>query len=463
MTDCMGVDFCPRLLQNVEEFIMYELLTGDQRILKILPSFIFRDTEYRIMDYCLSEIVGDETIMFNLLNRKMVLIEENEEYESMNKYLIENGFLVPRDFDEYNLFLNLKKMLKKVSKITSKGIHNFTIFTTTACNARCYYCFEKNTPVITMSKKIAEQVADFIFNNVPSDEIAYIRWFGGEPLLNCEIIDNITNRLQTLGVKFKSSIITNATLFSKEIIEKSVVKWNVDTVQVTLDGTKDVHDKIKSISNSVIYSAFDRTITNIHCLLDKGINVQIRLNLSENNKNNLLTLIDYIDKEFVDKQNLSIYCKSLFEKVQGKDCTRKLDEECALRNTQYKINEKIFNLGLYKKRISDELKSSICAAATGDVVTILPNGNIGLCEHNELSECIGNVYDGIITGDNIKKYSEEIPIRRQCKKCPVLPECNRQMVCDAVVNYCAKEKQNVMIQEVKMQMRNVRKNNETKI
>lgn len=442
---------------------MYELLTGDQRIIKILPSFIFHDTEYRLMDYCLSEVVEDKTIMFNLLNRKMVLIEENEVNENINKYLIENGFLVPQDFDEYNLFLNLKKILKKASKITFKGIHNFTIFTTTACNARCYYCFENNTPVITMSRRTAKQVADFIFNNLPNDEVAYIRWFGGEPLLNCEIIDDISNRLQTLGIKFKSSIITNATLFSKEIIKKAVSKWNVDTVQVTLDGTKNIHDKIKSISNSVIYSAFDRTMTNIHCLLDKGIHVQIRLNLSENNKDNLLTLIDYIDKEFVDKQNLSMNCKTLFEKVQGEYRTRKLDEEYDIRITQYKINEKIFNLGFYKKCISDELKSSICAAATGDVVTILPNGNIGLCEHNGLSECIGNVYDGITTEDSIKNYSEEIPIRLQCKKCPVLPECNRQMACDAVVDYCTKEKQNVMIQEIKMQMKNVRKNNETKI
>lgn len=443
---------------------MYELLSGDKRIQKILPPRVADNCKYRMMNYCVSEDLGDEVLLFNLITRQLIAIKKSEkDSNALNKYLIENGFLVPIEFDEYKLYLNLKKTLKRIMSVTRKCIHNFTIFTTTACNAKCYYCFEKKNSIISMNLETANKAADFIFNNVGRNEIANIRWFGGEPLLNEKAINIITEQLRIRGVHFQSSIITNATLFNKKIIQEATSKWNIDFVQVTLDGTKDVHDEIKLISNSNIQSAFDATITNIHHLLNKNIDVQIRLNLSESNKENLFELIDYIDKEFDNKEHLSIYCKTLFEKANGEFYFRKKEDECALRNTQYEINKMIFNLGLYKKLISTILKSSNCAAAIGDVVTILPDGNIGLCEHKGFDENIGNIYQGNAINTSLKIYDEEIPIRVQCKECPVLTECNRQSVCDAVVDYCLKEKQNVMIQEIKMQMRNERKKYEVKV
>lgn len=438
---------------------MYEILSGDPRALKIYPVFDYREEEYRLMKYCVFDEIGDETIILNLLNRKMVSITTKENTDETKKYLINNGFLVPVNFDEYEFYLSFKKIFKRVLK--GNNIHNFTIFTTTVCNAKCYYCFEDKNYNSTMTLETANQVAEFISDNARGD-VAYIRWFGGEPLLNIKVIDAVSEHLKELNVDFRSSIITNATLFDEAMIEKAATKWNVDMVQVTMDGTKEVHDGIKMITSDAIVSAFEATVKNVHRLLDKEIDVQIRLNLSERNHNNLLNLVEYINKEFVNKQHLSVCCKALFEKQNGNDCIRNDNDERTLRTTQYKINERMFELGLYKKVLPQQFKTSNCAAAIGDVITVLPNGDIGLCEHN-LNESIGSVYDGIVNKATINRYREEMHTIAECKECPVFPICNRPKVCDAASMYCSKEKKMVMIQEIKMEMRNVRTKNEIKI
>ena len=112
------------------------------------------------------------------------------------------GFLVDDDFDE----------LLALEKLRIKGmddpVQNVTILTTTECNARCYYCFEHGIRQYPMTREIADATVKYIKKNYPEKQLA-INWFGGEPLLNFEIIKYITAQLKESGYEIISHITTN--------------------------------------------------------------------------------------------------------------------------------------------------------------------------------------------------------------------------------------------------------------
>jgi sulfatase maturation enzyme AslB (radical SAM superfamily) len=85
-------------------------------------------------------------------------------------------YYVPLAFDEVTWVNKLRRTKNSESK--DMLINGFTIFTTMDCNARCFYCYEKGQPKISMTDEIAKDTADFILktsSNTPVD----IRWFGG--------------------------------------------------------------------------------------------------------------------------------------------------------------------------------------------------------------------------------------------------------------------------------------------
>jgi sulfatase maturation enzyme AslB (radical SAM superfamily) len=75
-----------------------------------------------------------------------------------------------------------------------------------------------------MTPETVEQVIRFIVSTY-ADKKVKITWFGGEPLLGEGIIDRICEGLREAGVEYKSTIISNGSLISPEIISKMVREW----------------------------------------------------------------------------------------------------------------------------------------------------------------------------------------------------------------------------------------------
>ena len=114
-------------------------------------------------------------------------------------------------------------------------ITHYTILPTTACNARCYYCFEKGTKVETMTEQTANDVVEFIKKHHGGEKVS-ILWFGGEPSLCPNRITQISNGLRVNGVKFVSQMISNGYAFDEGLVEEAVNNWNLRFIQITFDG-----------------------------------------------------------------------------------------------------------------------------------------------------------------------------------------------------------------------------------
>ena len=385
--------------------------------------------DYRLNKFVIKVDVCDGWMLYNTTTGSIVYIHSTEDlYKSLDK-LIDMYYYVPLAFDEV-MWVN-KLRITKNSESKDRQINGFTIFTTMDCNARCFYCYEKGQPIISMTDKIAKDTADFILkssSNTPVD----IRWFGGEPLLNTNAIDIICNRMTKNEARFKSSMITNGLLFTDSIISKAKNLWELKRVQITLDGPKDVYQRAKSYKGAV-GDEFERVIDNISKLIEAKIRVSIRLNQGLYNTSDLLELIDFLSTKFGGKEHVSVYNSMLYDDNLKPDIL----SDAEMYERFLKIQDKIISCGLFR---SNPLKKKIrlchCMADNDSSVIITPKGEIGKCEHFTNKHLVGNIYDSEFDYSEILKWKEQYQPSQKCLNCPLYPQCVRIKMCPEERELC---------------------------
>lgn len=410
---------------------MERLIQPDKTVLNILGKAEVFQTEYRMSDYCVSVVREKGILLFNVMTREMLLLTEEEWQQRFhNIYLKEFWFTVPQDFHEKEC-VELLRWTYSSLQPQNQPITNYTIFTTTDCNARCYYCYEKGCTKISMTEETADKTVDFIMNQSCGRNVR-ITWFGGEPLCNMDVIGRISKRLRENEVSFESVMVSNGYLFDEEMIKEAVNEWNLKGVQITLDGTEEVYN----CSKSYIYkedSAYQKVLSNIEKALASGIRVSLRMNLSLHNADNLLELIEELGTRFKNQHGLlNAYVHLILNEKKTLTDTYSRDELEKLYDTIRQAEEKIIRLGLSSRRkneISRKLKMNQCMADCGNSVTITPDGHIGLCDHYIDSQLIGHI-DGIEQDCRMKQSwrerREEIP---ECEHCFNYPQCIRLKKC----------------------------------
>ena len=108
--------------------------------------------------------VDEGYLLYHVVTGEMILLTGEMFDEETTQYLFEHWFLVDEDFNEYEMVKALKLMQRETKRVTD-GINVYSIFTTTLCNANCFYCYEKNIKQNTMTPQIADASVDFMLEN----------------------------------------------------------------------------------------------------------------------------------------------------------------------------------------------------------------------------------------------------------------------------------------------------------
>jgi radical SAM protein with 4Fe4S-binding SPASM domain len=279
-----------------------------------------------------------------------------------------------------------------------------------------------------MSYETALKVVDYIKAHCGGKKVS-ISWFGGEPLFNMEAIETICDGLRQNGIEFKSTMVSNGYLFDAQTVQKAVEQWNLYRVQITLDGTERVYNKTKAF----IYregSPYQVVLNNMERLLDAEVSINVRLNMDLYNASDLLQLMDELAKRFSGRKGLTVYAHHLF---QGNlpMAEQHTEEEWQARDEAMKrLEEKIRQNGFGSKRgISKNIRLNNCMADSGKSVTILPDGNIGLCEHYSESEFIGHIDREGFDAGMVASWKERVPEIPECAECFYYPDCTMLKKC----------------------------------
>ena len=127
---------------------------------------VMKHDRYRMLNYVVEEKYGNETLLYNLLTGELVSVSSIE-CAALKKCIVDNPivvtliekwFLVPETFDDEQFCNQIDSLMKILTdnENRNRGITDYIIFTTTDCNARCFYCYEKNIPRISMTEETAQ-------------------------------------------------------------------------------------------------------------------------------------------------------------------------------------------------------------------------------------------------------------------------------------------------------------------
>lgn len=389
--------------------------------------------DYRFTCHGIHIRCAEGVLLYHSMTGELILLSEDEwenreRDAALRENLIRRWFLVPEDHDEKKHVDQVLTVLRLMQK-KKQNIRNFTVLPTTDCDARCYYCFELGRPRRSMDERTARDVADYIARVSGGDEIS-IKWFGGEPLYNAAAIDVITQELKRKGLRYRSTMTTNGYLFDEALVRKAKEDWKLERVQITLDGTEAVYNRVKAY----IYregNPFRRVMRNIGLLLDAELKVSVRLNMGQRNADDLERLVQTLAERFSDKAGFFVYAERLADinqdgrVIQGENAANKIRE----------LNKKIRALGLNHSVLQDTFRLNGCMADSDSSLTILPDGRLGKCEAESDDKLVGSIYAETLDQSMIAAWKERMSCQL-CESCVLYPQCRHPKLCRLANTEC---------------------------
>ena len=353
--------------------------------------------------------------------------------------LYDEYFLVPENSPESQTYLELKAILVLKEELP-RDITQYVILPTTACNARCFYCFEQGMQYITMTDDTVEDTLRFIRQHKPEDKKQiHIHWFGGEPMCAPGIIDRICAGLTESGIEFNAEMTSNGSLFTEETAKKAAEVWKISKIQITLDGMDDEYARRKQYPKE-LKDPFRTVIRNMHLLLAAGIHVMVRLNVDEDNPEEIIRTIDFLKDEFTgeEKQTLRAYAHSIFG-IPGEgpeSCPLSAGSD-ALEARVQEINDYIRHQGLmiWDPDTLFSLKTHYCMVTAPECnVLIDASGQLFACDAMTEDMRYGNVKTGF-DPDARSRIIEACKVHKECETCVFLPECTEFDRCPSRIPY----------------------------
>jgi len=211
---------------------------NDIHLIKGEPNAMFHHPTFTLIEV--------NNLVYDIITR----IKKDESIESIATELK----LKPADIE--TLLTNISKSIpnhlnqreENLSYKKERSIDRITLHVANGCNLRCKYCYADggnyNQSESMMSLDIASKFIDFCKTHF--DKIKTIVFFGGEPLLNPEIIRFICESFDHLHKEKRINhipewgIITNGTLLNDDIL--NLIKQHIKFITVSIDGNQKLND-----------------------------------------------------------------------------------------------------------------------------------------------------------------------------------------------------------------------------
>lgn len=299
------------------------------------------------------------------------------------------------------------------------------------CNFRCRYCFADEGAYHSnrefMSLETAKKAVDFLIENSGKRKVLEMDFFGGEPLMNLDVLKKTVYYAKEqgakVGKKFLFTTTTNALLLNDETIE--FFNEEMENVVLSLDGRKEVHDAIRKSINGK--GTFDLIIDKIKKF------ISLRGNKSY-----------YVRGTFTAK-NLDFGKDVLFIADQGVDSISMEPVVTEIPDLQItnehlpRIKEEYENLcDAYLERLAGgqgfnffhfniDLEGGPCLSkrvsacgAGNEYFSVTPNGDLYPCHQfaGDKNFRMGSVFDGIERPEIREKFKNScVFTRKKCENC----------------------------------------------
>ncbi|MDY3254994.1 MAG: thioether cross-link-forming SCIFF peptide maturase [Lachnospiraceae bacterium] len=220
---------------HVVDDIVYDIVHALDAMDSVSDFRKVSDGEVKASDF--SELEGYLKFMLSKYND-----EDIEEAYNEVKELIEEERLFTDDIYK-DFVMDFKKRTTVVKALCLHIAHD--------CNLACKYCFadegEYHGKRELMSYEVGKKALDFLVANSGSRTNLEVDFFGGEPLMNFEVVKQLVKYGRSLeepnNKKFRFTLTTNGVLLDDDILE--FANKEMSNLVLSLDGRKEVHDLMR--------------------------------------------------------------------------------------------------------------------------------------------------------------------------------------------------------------------------
>lgn len=386
--------------------------TVDDLAYDIISLYKEKSTE-EIITSMLEKYKADKTI-----TREEILscIEDIKELEKAGK-LFSKDIYENRTFDFKNRNTDIKALCLHVAH---------------TCNLNCEYCFASQGKYhgerALMPYEVGKRALDFLIENSGSRHNLEVDFFGGEPLMNFEVVKKLVKyareQEKLYNKNFRFTLTTNGLLIDDDVI--AFVNKEMSNVVLSLDGRKEVHDSLrKTISGQ---GSYDIIIPKFKKLVEArgGKNYYIRGTFTHNNIDFLKDILHMADLGFTELSMEPVVCApdepyALTEKdlpilkeqyeLLAKEMIKRDSENRGFTFYHYMLD--LTHGPCIYKRISG------CGSGT-EYLAVTPWGDLYPCHQFVGDEKfkLGDIYNGIVN----TKVRDEFKLcnayaRPECKDC----------------------------------------------
>lgn len=293
------------------------------------------------------------------------------------------------------------------------------------CNLRCLHCYQEDYKNDLNFKQITKIFSDYLEYIKNNNFKGHINITGGEPFLHPDFFNTIS-LFDSNNISF--GILTNGTLLTEDIVQKLSSYKNLSFVQISLDGTRKMHNQIRGKGN------FEKAVNGIRLLNKYNIKSMVAFTAHKKNIHKLKSVIKLVKREKVrifwaDRLIPTDTCEDILSNDEFLKIARLLHKESLKTEkrkncvTEIRVNRALMFLGgsncIYH-----------CSAGT-TLLTILANGDLLPCRR--LPIVIGNTLENSITElyneSRLIKYLKENEIPTECKRCYKSEKCRGGLKC----------------------------------
>lgn len=346
---------------------------------------------------------------------------KNPSYKELYDQLIYGKFIIEDELNELRI-LKLRNMAGRFNSTT----FGLTIAPTLDCNFSCIYCYEK-TKKIYMSEKTEDDLIEFVKKALKDKKLFGVTWYGGEPLLMPDTIFRLSKKFIDIcakkNIKYSSGIITNGFLLNNNIIKK-LKKHRIISIQITIDGPRDIHNKRRKLRNGG--PTFDIILNNLKTLVNKTkVRVSLRINIDKDNYKRAPELLKLLEEKGLLKK-LSISLSPVLGYTES--CIGYVDR-CFTRMEYAKLEIEFFKSALSKnipiQQNMPRQKLGYCSADSWASYSVDPEGFLYKCwtDIGEKEWSVGNIKDDKVTFRLFDYLGWDPFESEECLKCKFLPIC----------------------------------------
>ena len=260
----------------------------------------------------------------------------------------------------------------------------------------------------------------------PDVKEIHLTWYGGEPLLAFKQIKQLYEMFKSEEIPaiVSTSIVTNGSLLNEEICDFFKEK-NLEIMQITIDGTKESHDRTRCFKADG-KGSFDTIYNNIKLVRERIPNcrISIRVNINKENKKDFVEIYKKIEKDFNKDPYIYVYPGFIREETcDGK----KLQDNCIQTKDIPELYE-FFKAHGIEQPIFPRRKQRGCMIFSQNSHIIGPEGEIYKCWNDvtKPDRVIGNISDASLDNPTLftQYMTHSTPYRDECRDCKVFPICD---------------------------------------